>query len=192
MIQNKFASCVAGSNVDVGGNKTFSMSYKLDKIGDVCWTIFTFCYGFTKWEWNEASRALKQNGIDKDALDSMYRLPPDATIPRFTRNQVEQLFAENVLEIDELTGELRPSNCGLPDQAMVTAALTPLASTQADCVQWLQNYFERFSEFSPEDLIAKVHGKKKDLFKEYQIAMANKKVVTRPRFNELWETTLSR
>jgi len=210
-IQSKFISCILCKqneedkeekqalseqrrvlDVDEGkeGSIIFKMQFEIDGI-KMCRKQYLFCYGFTAYEWDRISKLLKENGDDRDAIDLTYTVPTDAQIPPIKRNKIEQIWINNVVQKDEVTGEYRLGT-GLPDQEMITAALSPMSAPQANCIKWLEEHFGKYSEFSPSDLTAKVEGMKKSIYKEYMKAFNYKYYVQEKRFNQIWATCLSR
>jgi len=161
-IQKKFSSCIHGqkSRQDKeDGNEYYQMTYKIND-HQLCRKTYLFCYGISKHEWEAVSKAMKQTPDAEDSVNLIYKVvPKDGEIPKFKRNKVEQIFLHNVLVMDKKTGEFRRSG-GLLDQKMVSAALCPLAAPQANCVTYLENYFNTFSDFSPEEMVGKVEGNK--------------------------------
>jgi hypothetical protein len=83
--------------------------------------------------------------------------------------------------------------CCTTEDAMIQAAMTPLAPVQSDCVLWLDNYFKTFGDHQPNSNCSLIATSQRlDVYKSYKSEMEgsspHRDVVDYSKFSSLWHS----
>ena len=151
----------------------FIHEWKLHDGTIVCTECFKGMYGFTKHSIDTASSILKDSTTRRAFSGKMTHIS-DARVPDYTYNQVKEIFEENGI---------------VPEYDMIRATLMPFAEKDELACVYLEKYFERFGDSSPDrEEIHLLTSKKVEVYYEYKRIKESEgqPFVNPPRFNEIW------
>lgn len=178
-VQDRFRESILNEKVKTDGTTEYEMCYKInDRI--VCKKGFSKAFGFTVKALEKCSKILKGAPTGK-VYSLATKTYTDAHIHDYTYAETAQMFRDNI------PGEVVDCN-------MVRACLTPSSEVQADCVYWLDQYFNTYGDCIPnsENEIKLAIIRKKEIYTKYAKNQSDmdppKRSVSYPQFHSLWQS----
>jgi len=141
--------------------KRFVHKFYLEEF-EVCRNAWRMVYGFSKYEIDKASEALKNNW-ESTAIGSQ-RVWRDDHVHEYTYEETANIFVANSTVVDGTT------NIGaFEDKAMIRAALSPTSEAQIYAKLYITDYVEAFADIAPNSNDEYVTAPtKKQVYEDYR------------------------